>query len=304
MGIAEKSGKVGVLHGGISAERSISLMSGAAVVAGLQESGIDAVAIDVGPDIVSTLQKHRLDHAWIALHGRWGEDGVIQGALEVMDIPYTGTGVLGSALAMDKVKSKQVWNAAGLPSARCRIVRKEADLDGVIGEFGLPLFVKPSNEGSSIGVSRVEVGSELVDAWQLARGSSDEVLVEQFVDGDEVTVAILNGSALPVIRLQTPHTFYDYSAKYESDSTSYLCPSGLDTSLEEKLQELALAAFAELGCTGWGRVDVMLDRNEHPFLLEVNTVPGMTGHSLVPIAAAQAAITFNDLVVRILETSL
>jgi D-alanine-D-alanine ligase len=205
---------------------------------------------------------------------------------------------------MDKVKSKQVWNAAGLPSARCRIVRKEADLEGVISEFGLPLFVKPSNEGSSIGVSRVEVGSELVDAWQLARGSSNEVLVEQFVDGDEVTVAILNGSALPVIRLQTPHTFYDYSAKYESDSTSYLCPSGLDTSLEEKLQELALAAFAELGCTGWGRVDVMLDRNEHPFLLEVNTVPGMTGHSLVPIAAAQAGITFDDLVVRILETSL
>ena len=304
MEITEKSGKVGVLHGGISAERSISLISGAAVLAGLQESGIDAVAIDVGPDIVSTLRKHHLDRVWIALHGRWGEDGVIQGALEVMDIPYTGTGVLGSALAMDKVKSKQVWHAAGLPSARCRIVRKEADLDGVIGEFGLPLFVKPSNEGSSIGVSRVEVGSELVDAWQLARGSSNEVLVEQFVDGDEVTVAILNGSALPVIRLQTPHTFYDYSAKYESDSTSYLCPSGLDTSLEEKLQELALAAFAELGCTGWGRVDVMLDRNEHPFLLEVNTVPGMTGHSLVPIAAAQAGITFSDLVVRILETSL
>lgn len=279
-------------------------MSGAAVLASLQASGVDAVGIDVGPDIIRDLQESQIDRAWIALHGRWGEDGVIQGGLEMMGIPYTGTGVLGSALAMDKVRSKQIWRAAGLPTAAYRVITSEGDLDGVIQELGLPLFVKPSNEGSSIGVSRVEVGTELIDAWQLARGSSEEVLVEQFIDGDEVTVAILNGEALPVILLQTPHAFYDYSAKYESDTTSYICPSGLDSSLEQELQELALAGFAQLGCTGWGRVDVMLDKDERPFLLETNTVPGMTSHSLVPMAAAQVGITFNDLVLRILETSL
>jgi D-alanine-D-alanine ligase len=302
--MTENPGKVAVLHGGISAEREVSLVSGAAVLAGLRASGVDAVGIDVGPDIVSILQESGIDRAWIALHGRWGEDGVMQGALEMMGIPYTGTGILGSALAMDKVKSKQIWEAAGLPTASYRVVTSEKDLDGVIQELGLPLFVKPSNEGSSVGVSRVEVGSELIDAWQLASGRSVEVLVEQFIDGDEVTVAILNGEALPVIRLQTPHTFYDYSAKYESDTTSYLCPSGLESTLEQELQELALAAFAQLGCTGWGRVDVMLDSDECPFLLEINTVPGMTAHSLVPMAAAQAGIVFNELVLRILETSL
>jgi D-alanine-D-alanine ligase len=302
--MTELFGKVAVLLGGVSAEREVSLMSGAAVLAGLQARGVDAVGIDVGSDIVEVLREQDIDRAWIALHGKWGEDGVIQGALELMGIPYTGTGILGSALAMDKARTKQVWGAAGLPTARYRLIKSQSDLEGVVEELRLPVFVKPSREGSSIGVSRVEVASELVDAWQLANGSSEDVLVEQFVNGDEITVAILNGEALPIIRLQTPHSFYDYSAKYESDSTTYMCPSGLDSSLEAELQELAVAAFAELGCSGWGRVDVMLDSKNSPFLLEANTVPGMTSHSLVPMAAAQAGIGFEDLVVRILESSL
>jgi len=297
-------GKVAVLMGGISAEREVSLISGAAVLKGLRSQGVDAHAIDVNPSNIANLREQGFDRAFIVLHGRWGEDGVVQGALQAINMPYTGSGVLGCALAMDKVRTKQVWQALGLPTARYRVLRSEADLDGLVEELGLPLFLKPTLEGSSVGVGKVTQQADLLKAYLKTAEIGDDVLAEQFISGPELTVAVLQGEALPVVRMTTDHEFYDYEAKYQSDDTQYFCPAGLSNELEQQIRQLALQAFDALDCKVWGRVDLMLDQNQRPILLEVNTVPGMTDHSLVPIAAAATGRNFADLVVEILSATL
>lgn len=302
--LAKKFGKVAVLMGGISAEREVSLNSGAAVLAALTAQGVDAHAVDAQPENIGSLKEQGFDRAFIILHGRWGEDGVVQGALEAIGMPYTGSGVLGCALAMDKVRSKQIWQAVGLASADYRVLTNESDIDGLVGDLGLPLFLKPACEGSSVGVAKVIDENGLLEAYRSAAIFGDDVLAEKFISGDELTVAILNGEALPIVRMQTENEFYDYQAKYESNETKYFCPSGLDVSQEKEIQGLALKAFEAVGCESWGRVDVMLDGNGEPLLLEVNPVPGMTGHSLVPMAAAANDISFEQLVLLILEASL
>lgn len=297
-------GKVAVLMGGISAERAVSLVSGAAILKGLQAKGVDAHGVDASPENVGSLKSQGFDRAFIALHGRWGEDGVVQGALEAVGMPYTGSGVLGCALSMDKVKTKQVWQALKLPTAKYRVLRSAEDLEGLVEELGLPLFLKPSCEGSSVGVGKVSHAKDLLAAYTKTAAVGDAVLAEQFIAGAELTVGIFNDRALPVVRMSTDHEFYDYQAKYESDDTQYFCPSGLDSALETQIKELAEAAFAALSCRHWGRVDVMLDENSQPLLLEVNTVPGMTDHSLVPMAAKAVGIDFDSLVVEILKLSM
>jgi D-alanine-D-alanine ligase len=296
-------GKVAVLMGGLSAEREISLRSGAAVLAALQRQGVDAHGVDVGRDIVSVLLEGQFDCAFIALHGRRGEDGVIQGVLETLNIPYTGSDVLGSALSMDKVRSKQVWRAAGLPTPAFVALNHDSDWSAVVDELGLPLAVKPAHEGSSLGTTRVEQLQDLQGAWTNAAEFDAAVMAEPWVIGEEYTVAILGEEALPVIRLETPREFYDFHAKYKANDTAYHCPSGLDGGQENALQKLALQAFAALGATGWGRIDLMLDEEGDPWLLENNTVPGLTDHSLVPMAAQAAGITFDDLILRILSAT-
>jgi len=300
----QKLGKVAVLMGGISAERDVSLLSGKAVLEGLVAKGVDAHGIDANPQNIGLLKEQGFDRAFIVLHGRWGEDGVVQGALEAIGLPYTGSGVLGCALAMDKVRSKQVWQALGLPTARYRVIRNEADLDGLIDELGLPLFLKPAREGSSVGVGKVSEARDLLSAYRATAAIGDDVLAEQYIVGAELTCGILNGQALPVIRMSTPNEFYDYQAKYESDDTRYDCPAGLPEDLELEIRELALQAFDVLDCAVWGRVDVMLDANNRPLLLEVNTVPGMTNHSLVPMAAQAVGLSFDDLVLAVLRATL
>lgn len=290
--------------GGISAERDVSLKSGNAVLRALQAQGVDAHGIDANPRNIGSLTADGFDRVFIVLHGRWGEDGVVQGALQAVGMPYTGSGVLGCALAMDKVRSKQIWQAIGLPSAKYKVLASESDLDGLIDELGLPLFLKPACEGSSVGVGKVSQQEQLLTAFQATAAVGDVVLAEQFIAGDELTVAILNGQALPVVRMQTPHEFYDYEAKYHSDETRYFCPAGLSDELEQQVRSLALRAFDSLACGGWGRVDVMLDSEGKPQLLEVNPIPGMTDHSLVPMAAAEAGLDFEKLVLTILEASL
>jgi len=302
--LRSKLGKVAVLLGGISAEREVSLISGAAVLKGLQDKGIDAHGVDATPNNIGELKALGFDRAFVVLHGRWGEDGVVQGALQAIGLPYTGSGVLGCALAMDKVRAKQVWQSLGLPSAKYRVLSSEADLDGLIDELGLPLFVKPAREGSSVGVGKVTRESELLGTYRQAAEAGDDVLAEQFIGGAELTVTILKGEALPTIRMSTDNEFYDYDAKYRSDDTQYFCPAGLNDELEQTVRALALKAFDALDCEVWGRVDVMLDAHNQPLLLEVNTVPGMTSHSLVPMAAAVTGRSFEDLVVEILETTL
>lgn len=297
-------GKVAVLVGGISAERSVSLISGAAVLKGLLAKGVDAYAVDAHPDNIGTLKERGFDRVFIVLHGRWGEDGVVQGALQSIGLPYTGSGVLGCALAMDKVRSKQVWQSLGLPTAKYRVLKREADLDGLVEELGLPIFLKPAREGSSVGIGKVNHASELLSAYQETALVGDDVLAEQFIAGAELTVSILRDKALPIIRMSTDNEFYDYEAKYESDDTQYFCPAGLSDELEQEIRTLAEKAFAALDCAVWGRVDVMLNTQGKPLLLEVNTVPGMTSHSLVPMSAAQTGISFDDLVVDILSTTL
>lgn len=300
----EAFGRTAVLMGGPSAEREVSLRSGAQVLENLLAAGVDAVTIDAGPDILEQLRRVGAERAFIVLHGPWGEDGVVQGALETIGMPYTGSGVLGSALAMDKLRTKQIWQCLGLPVPGYAAIREAGELPGVLERHALPLFVKPGGEGSSIGVTKVETPDQLRQAYDTAAGFGGPVLAETFIGGPEITIALLGDEALPAIRLETPRTFYDYEAKYQSDTTRYLCPSGLDESLEASLQSLSLEAFRALGCTGWGRVDLMLDEQMNPYLLEVNTVPGMTDHSLVPMAARAAGLSFPELVVRILETSL
>jgi D-alanine-D-alanine ligase len=297
-------GKVAVLMGGISAEREVSLMSGAAVLKGLRDKGVDAHGVDASPSNIGELKAMGFTRVFIVLHGRWGEDGVVQGALQAIDLPYTGSGVLGCALAMDKVRTKQVWQTLGLPTAKYRVLSSESDLEGLIEQLGLPIFLKPAREGSSVGIGKVTQEADLLDAYRVSAQVGDQVLAEQFIAGAELTCAILKGQALPVIRMSTDNEFYDYQAKYQSEDTQYFCPAGLDDALEQQVRVLALSAFDALDCSVWGRVDVMLDDNHQPFLLEVNTVPGMTSHSLVPMAAKVTGRSFEDLVVEILETTL
>ncbi len=301
----EAFGKVAVLLGGTANERQISLKSGAAVLAALQAGGVDAHALDpMDGEVLSRLQREGFDRAFIILHGRGGEDGVMQGALESIGLPYTGSGVLGSALGMDKRRTKQLWLGAGLPTPPFAIVDAGSDVDAVAQQVGLPLIVKPACEGSSIGMSKVNDVSRLAQAIATAAEKDASVIAERWISGGEYTVSILNGQALPVIRLQTPHEFYDFDAKYLANDTQYHCPCGLDAAAEAEMQALALAAFNAVGASGWGRVDVMRDADGNNWLLEVNTVPGMTDHSLVPMAARAAGIEFDALVLRILETSL
>lgn len=288
-------GRVAVLAGGNSAEREISLRSGRAVLDALLELNVDATLVD--PAVSSLEDIARFDVCFIALHGRGGEDGVIQGALEHIGVPYTGSGVMASAIGMDKIRTKMIWRGAGLPTPDFYVAGMRTR------ELRFPLMVKPAHEGSSIGMRRVENQQELDDAIAEAHRYDAQVLVEQWIDGGEYTVAILNGHALPPIRLETPHSFYDYDAKYRADTTHYICPCGLAPDKEEELKALALNAFEQVGCTGWGRIDVMQERNGTFQLLEVNTVPGMTDHSLVPMAARAAGLSFNELVAEILLAS-
>ncbi|MBC8519902.1 MAG: D-alanine--D-alanine ligase [Gammaproteobacteria bacterium] len=301
MGSGNGLGRVAVLMGGNSSEREVSLKSGAAVLDGLHKAGVDAVPFDPAEEEIGELQK--FDRAFIVLHGKGGEDGVIQGVLESLHIPYTGSGVLASALAMDKLKTKQLWMGIGLPTPPFVVLHSVGDLSGVADKLGFPLMIKPVCEGSSIGMAKVNSADELQTAWAKAGDFSGDVIAEKWVEGEEYTVAILGNEPLPVIRLRTPHGFYDYDAKYSAEDTEYLSPCGLDESMEKSLQAVALKAFDSLGCEGWGRVDIMVDRHGEPWLLEVNTVPGMTDHSLVPMAAREAGMTFSRLVGRIVEMS-
>lgn len=296
-------GKVAVLMGGLSAEREISLQSGVAVLAALQRKSVDAHGVDVGRDIVSVLLDGKFDCAFIALHGRRGEDGVMQGLLETLNIPFTGSGVLGSALSMDKVRSKQVWQSLDLPTPSYASLSEASDWAAIVKDLGLPIAVKPAREGSSLGTARVENAADLEPAWREAVAFDDAVLAEPWVIGEEYTVGILGNEALPVIRLETPREFYDYLAKYKADDTSYHCPSGLSADTEKEIQALALTAFKALGATGWGRIDLMLDGEGKPWLLENNTVPGLTDHSLVPMAAKAVGIEFDELILRILSAT-
>ena len=296
-------GKVAVLMGGLSAEREVSLKSGGAVLAALQKRGVDAHGIDAGKDVMQILERGRYDRAFIALHGRWGEDGVIQGALEVLGIPYTGSGVLGSALGMDKLRCKLLWAGCGIPTPDYAAYTGNKQLEAMAARLGFPLFVKPAHEGSSIGIGKATTLEELRRACEHAAQFDSTVLIERCIVGQELTAGLLGDTELPLIRLETPRAFYDYEAKYLLDSTRYLCPSGLDAEQERKIQKIARQAFDSVGCSGWGRVDFMLDRLGSPYVLEVNTVPGMTDHSLVPMAAKHAGLSFDELVLRILETS-
>ncbi len=301
--LREHFGKVAVLMGGLSAERDVSLQSGAAVLAALKDQGIDAHGIDAQRDVFEQLAKGRYQRAFLMLHGRGGEDGAIQGALEFMEIPYTGSGSAASAVCMNKVLTKQLWLSAGLPTPSFVVMDDAAQSAEVVEKLGLPLIVKPALEGSSIGMSKVEVSGELPDAWELAAGYGAPVMAERWIQGNEYTVTLLGKQALPVIRLQTPHNFYDYSAKYIANDTLYHIPCGLSEQQETAVQELSKKAFFMTGASGWGRVDLMMDADANPWLIEANTVPGMTDHSLVPMAAKAAGIDFQQLVVRILETS-
>lgn len=296
---AQDFGRVAVLMGGWAAERDVSLVSGRAVLDGLLRRGIDAHGIDAGKDVLARLAEGGFDRVFNVLHGRGGEDGVIQGGLEVLGLPYTGSGVLGSAIGMDKFRSKLLFQALGLPTPAFALLRGEADLAAATA-LGFPLMIKPALEGSSIGMSRVDRGDQLRAAWRKAAGYDSPVLAEAWVTGGEYTIAILGRQALPVIKLETSHAFYDYDAKYVADDTRYLIPCGLSSAEEKELQDLALAAFDAIGATGWGRVDILMDEARRPYLIEVNTVPGMTGHSLVPMAAKATGLSFDDLVWEIL----
>ena len=298
-----KFGKVAVLMGGPSAEREVSLKTGKAVLSALQRQNVMARGMDADKSTLRILEDEKFERVFIALHGRWGEDGVIQGALEMLDIRYTGSGVLGSALAMDKLRSKYLWSATGIPTPEYVVLASGTDPDEVVGKIGLPVFVKPVREGSSLGISKAKTSAELKAAWEMAAKYDDQVIAERFIDGAEITCGILGDQALPLIRIETDREFYDYEAKYILDTTRYLCPCGLPSGQELELQSLARRAFTILGCSGWGRVDFMLDNSGKPYALEVNTVPGMTDHSLVPKAAKHAGVNFDELVLRILETA-
>jgi len=300
---ARDFGKVAVLMGGRSAEREISLLSGAAVLAALKRRGIDAHAFDPAERPIFELASEKCARVFIALHGRYGEDGAAQGVLEWMDIPYTGSGVLASALCMDKLRTKLIWRAAGVPVPRHAVLTAASDWHAVARELGLPLMVKPAREGSSIGITKVTAAGDLKRAYELAARHDPLVLAEEFIAGQELTAAFLADRVLPLIRIEAPGGNYDYHHKYFSDDTQYHCPCGLPAVQEEAIRALVLDALEVLGCRGWGRADLMLRADGQPFLFEMNTVPGMTGHSLVPMAARAAGIEFDDLVLKILESA-
>lgn len=299
--IATNFGKVAVFLGGESAEREISLKTGQAVYTALQRQKVEVIAIDTATAFLSQLTD--IERVFIALHGRGGEDGSIQGLLDCLKIPYTGSGVLGSALAMDKLRTKQIWQATNLPTPPCEILQADSDFAQIAARLGLPLMVKPTLEGSSVGMTKVHSVAELQQAWQTAAQYQCEVMVETFMTGKEYTVSILEQHALPIIRLETSRAFYDFTAKYNDDHTLYHCPCGLTAAEEAHLQTLALAAFQAVEGRGWGRVDMIQDQYGQLGLLEVNTVPGLTDHSLVPMAARHAGIEFDELVLRILATA-
>jgi len=296
-------GKVAVLLGGRSAEREVSLKSGNMVLGALKRKGVNAHAFDPKEQGLEQLIAQRFDRVFIALHGRFGEDGTLQGALEYLGLPYTGSGVMASALAMDKWRTKLLWQAAGVPTPPYAVLSKDTDFVALADRLGMPIMVKPAREGSSIGMSKVTSVEKLAAAYELASEYDDVIIGERFIEGVEVTAAILNDEPLPLIRLETPRTFYDYQAKYLSDDTRYICPCGLPAEQERRIQGEALRAFQLVGCSGWGRVDVMVDRDGEPYLLEVNTIPGMTDHSLVPMAARARGIEFDELCIRILESA-
>ena len=299
-----KFGRVGLLYGGTSSEREVSLMSGAAVHQALQNLGVDVVLIDAQNDLLQTLPSHNLDRVFIALHGPGGEDGTLQGALEYLGLPYTGSGVLASALAMDKLRCKQMWQGIGLATADFAVLDSQSDWTAIMQSLGGKAMVKPACEGSSIGMSRAETPEQLQLAWKQAAEFDMTVIAEPLLEGAEYTVAILGDQALPSIRISTDEVFYDYQAKYVSDATQYQCPSDLSPERETEIRQLSMDAFNTVGCRGWGRVDLMVDSNNKFQLLEVNTSPGMTSHSLVPMAAKAAGLDFDQLVLAILEESL
>jgi D-alanine-D-alanine ligase len=300
---ATEFGRVAVMLGGHSSEREVSLDTGAAVLEALQSKGVDAHRWDPAEDSMAEFANAGFDRVWIALHGPGGEDGALQGLLQWLEIPYTGSGVMASAIAMDKVRSKHLFRAAGIPTPDYAVVRSRDEASVAAEQVGFPLIIKPSGQGSSVGMSKVFERAELNDAIEVALQYGDTALLETCVTGSEFTVSVLQGNALPSIRIETPRVFYDYRAKYESDRTDYICP-GAETDEEEAVYaELAVAAFNELGCAGWGRVDFMTGADNQPLVLEVNTVPGMTSHSLVPMAAKRDGIDFEELCWRILETS-
>jgi D-alanine-D-alanine ligase len=296
-------GKVAVLLGGKSAEREISLLSGNGVLRALRSKGVDAHAFDPAERDLFELKREGFARCFIALHGRGGEDGTVQGALEVLGVPYTGSGVLGSALAMDKVRAKLVWQASGLPTPDYELLAGAGEMSVVADRLGLPLIVKPANEGSSIGISKVRAAADLEEAYALAVNYDSAVIAEKCIEGPEYTASVLGDAVLPLIRIEAPQGNYDYQNKYFTNDTKYICPCGLPAQKEEALKALALNSFEVLGCAGWGRVDLMLDAKGDPWLLEANTSPGMTGHSLVPMAANAVGISYEDLCVKILEGS-
>ncbi len=299
---AKQFGRVAVVMGGNSAERDVSLNSGRNVLDALKKRGIDAHGVDGIPALLDALRAGHFARVFNILHGRGGEDGVLQGALQSLGVPYTGSGVLGSALSMDKIRTKQVWESVGLPTPRYARFARGGDIGAAIAMVELPIVVKPSHEGSSVGITRVRSATDLSAAVELATRYDGELIIEQLIEGEEYTVSILGGSALPSIRIVPAAEFYDYHAKYVSDETQYICP-GLDAAGEREVQSLALRAFEAAGCAGWGRVDLMRDAAGQFLLLEVNTTPGMTSHSLVPKAAAAIGVDFEELCWRILETS-
>jgi D-alanine-D-alanine ligase len=300
---ANSFGKVAVLLGGDSSEREISLLSGHAVLEALQRRGVDAHAFDPSEHALASLLDERFDRVWIALHGPGGEDGTLQGALEYLGVPYTGSGVMGSAIGMDKLRTKRLADAIGVATADYVVLRGPHDFEIAVERLGLPMIVKPASQGSSVGMTKVARAADLPAAYEAARAFETQIFAEPWITGKEYTVAVLQGRALPSIRIETPQTFYDYQAKYFRDDTRYFCPSGLSNQAEQHLAQLALAAFDAIGASGWGRADFMSDATGRPLLLEVNTIPGMTSHSLVPMAARAVEIDFDELVWRVLETS-
>ncbi|BEV72500.1 D-alanine--D-alanine ligase [Paludibacterium sp. THUN1379] len=296
-------GKVAVMMGGSSAEREVSLMSGSGVLKALQSRQVDAHPFDPSEKPLSALKEEGFDRVFIILHGPFGEDGTLQGALETLGLPYTGCGVMASAIGMDKWRTKLLWQAAGLPIPAFRLLDEQTDLDQVVAELGLPLFVKPACEGSSIGISKVKSAAEMRAAYEAARKYDSLVLAEQFIGGGEYTCAMLGERALPTIKIEPATEFYDYDAKYFRDDTVYRCPSGIPADTEARVHEYALRAFKVLGGQGWGRIDFLMDEAGQPYLLEVNTAPGMTSHSLVPMAARQAGMSYEDLCLAVLDTA-
>ena len=292
------------MMGGSSAEREISLQSGQAVLEALHRQKVDAHIVDPRENLMTQLATGNFDRVFIALHGRGGEDGLMQGLLETLELPYTGSGVLGSSLAMDKCRSKRIWQSHGLPTPAFVELNEQSDWNAVAEDLGLPLIVKPVRVGSSYGASKVKESGEMESAWKQAHEFDERVMAESWIVGSEYTAAVLGDEVLPMIRLETPREFYDYEAKYIADTTQYHCPCGLDADIENELGKLAFEAFEVLDASGWGRVDFMLDAEDKPWLIEVNTIPGMTSHSLVPMSAKKAGMSFDDLTLRILAASL